>query len=490
MGYLLRILVSLGKRGSLELEIKRVMLTAKEEALTITTEAENKATEILEEAKNEIKERENRQRQQEERLIKKEEALEKKELNLNRDLEKVKISKSEIIKGKELAEKKLAEAEKFLSQTTSMSPAEAKKALFTRIEEGSAEDLMRHSKKLAQKNKLLLEEEAKKILSTTIQRLASRTVSQLTTTQIPLENEELKGKIIGKDGRNIKTLERVAGVDILIDDTPNTLTISTFDPIRRAIAKRALERLIEDGRIQPAKIEEAVKEAREKIKEEIYERGQAAANSIGLYNLDPKLLTLLGRLNFRTSFGQNVLTHSLEMARLSGMLAEELGGNVMVAKMGALFHDIGKALDHEVEGTHVNIGRKILEKFGVDRAVILAMQSHHEEYPYENLEAVIVQTADAISAGRPGARSDTAEIYLDRLKDLENLAKRFSGVSDAYALQAGREIRVFVSPEKISDLSALNLAKEISLAIEKELTYPGEIKITVIRETKSITYAR
>ncbi len=305
-----------------------------------------------------------------------------------------------------------------------------------------------------------------------------------------IPSDDLKGKIIGREGRNIKALERAAGVEIIVDDTPGSIVISGFDPVRRQVAKTALEMLIQDGRIQPARIEEATEKAREEIEKQIKEAGEQAAYETGIFNLDPRLLTLIGRLKFRTSYGQNVLQHSIEMVYLAAMLAEEVGGDVAVAKLGALLHDIGKAVDHEVTGTHVEIGRRILQKFNVDTKVIQAMQSHHEEYPYETLESIIVQTVDAISASRPGARRDSMENYLKRLEDLERIATSFPGVEKSYAISAGREIRIFVTPEKISDLEARNLAREIAKRVENELKYPGEIKVNVIRETRVIEYAR
>jgi ribonuclease Y len=323
-----------------------------------------------------------------------------------------------------------------------------------------------------------------------MQRLGASQISEATSTIISLPSDDMKGRIIGKEGRNIKTLERLTGVDIIIDETPETLVISGFDPVRRQTAKLALEKLMSDGRIQPARIEEMVEKAEQEIGEKIKEAGEAAVYDTGVVGLDPKLIELLGRLRFRTSFGQNVLLHSIESSHLAGMLASELGGDVAVSKKAALLHDIGKAVDHEVPGSHVEIGKRILEKFGVNEKVIKAMQAHHEEYPYETLESRIVQAADAVSAARPGARKETLENYLKRLEELETIATAFSGVEKAYAIQAGREIRVFVTPEEVNDIQAYNLAKDISKEIEKELKYPGEIKVTVIRETRAIEYAR
>jgi ribonuclease Y len=310
------------------------------------------------------------------------------------------------------------------------------------------------------------------------------------TTSVPLPSDEIKGKIIGREGRNIKAFERVTGVEVIVDDTPGSITISSFDPVRRQIARVALEKLIADGRIQPAKIEEMVEKAGEEINKIIKQKGEEAVYETGILNLDPKVISILGRLHFRTSYGQNVLAHSIEMTHLAGMLAAELGANVQVAKAGALLHDIGKALDHEVAGTHVEIGRRILQKFGVSEDIIKAMQAHHEEYPYETVESIIVQSADAISGARPGARSDSVENYLKRLGDLEATATSFKGVEKAYALQAGREIRVFVTPGEVTDLEAKQMARDLAVKIENELKYPGEIKVNVIRESRVIEYAR
>ncbi|MBP9757211.1 MAG: ribonuclease Y, partial [Candidatus Pacebacteria bacterium] len=335
-----------------------------------------------------------------------------------------------------------------------------------------------------------IEKRAKEILTTAVHRLGNSVVSDVLATTVSLPNEEIKGKIIGKEGRNIRSFERATGVDVIIDDTPGTLTLSSYDPIRRQIARIALENLILDGRIQPAKIEEAVQKAEQEITNIIKKKGAEAAYEAKVPGMDPKLLMILGRLYFRTSYGQNVLDHSVEMAHLAAMLAEELGADPAIARAGALFHDIGKAVDHEVPGTHVEIGRRILQKFGVDELVIKAMQAHHEEYPYETPESMIVQVADAISGGRPGSRRDSVENYIKRLEDLEAIANNEKGVEKSFAIAAGRELRVMVKPEEMSDLDARKLARDIADKIQKELQYPGEIKVSVIRETRVIEYAK
>jgi ribonuclease Y len=358
------------------------------------------------------------------------------------------------------------------------------------IERENDEDFMMRVAKLERDGMEKLERKAKDILTTAIHRLGNSVASDTMATAITIPNDDIKGKIIGKEGRNIKAFERATGVEVIIDDTPGSIVMSSYDPIRRAVARVALENLIIDGRIQPAKIEEIVEKAKSEVTKIIKEKGEQAAFEAGVLNLDPRLIQILGRLYFRTSYGQSVLQHSVEMAHIAGMIAEEVGANPAVARAGALLHDIGKALDHEVQGTHVEIGRRILQKFGVSEEVIKAMQAHHEEYPYETPESVIVQVADAISGGRPGARRDSVENYLKRLSDIEAIANSFASVEKSYAISAGREVRVFVKPDEMTDLAARELARNIALRIESDLKYPGEIKVMVIRETRAIEFAR
>lgn len=489
-GYLLRLIISLGKKGSMELDIKQMELSSKEEAQRIISEAETRAEEIIQRTQADIKEREDRTKKTEDRLIKKEEFLDKRQLDLDKESEYVKEKVVEIRtlreKTKELVEARTLE----LAKVAGLSSTEAKKELLRTVEKESEGDLLIRMKKLETEGEERLEIRAKEILSTVIQRLATSISGEVMSTMVSLPSDELKGKIIGKEGRNIKAFERATGVEIIVDDTPNSVTLSSFDPVRRAVARLALENLVADGRIQPARIEDFVEKALAETNKIIKEKGEEAALECEVYNLDQKLLSILGRLHFRSSYRQNVLNHSIEMSHLAGMIAEELGANVAVARAGALLHDIGKALDHEVSGTHVEIGRKILAKFNVSEDIIKAMQAHHGEYPYETVESIIVQTADAISGARPGARRDTLEHYLKRLGDLEAIALSFEGVEKAYALQAGREVRIFVVPEKVSDLEAKKMARDIALRIESELKYPGEIKVNVIREARSIEFAR
>jgi len=490
IGYYLRVIIALGKRRSIEIDIKQMMVGAKEEAQRIIDEAKGKSESRLSELKEEEKKKETEFKDTEKRLIKKDELLDARQAEMNKEVENIKLKVEEVKKIQEKVLKVEEEKRQELERVARLSEGDAKNELMKDIEKKYEEDILAKIQKLENNNEEKLEERAKEILATSIQRLAVSTASDLMTTTVAIPNNEIKGKIIGKEGRNIRAFERVAGVELIVDDTPGSIVISSFDPVRRQVARVALENLILDGRIQPAKIEEIVEKAREEINKIIKEKGEQAVYECGIFNFDPRIVAIIGRLYFRTSYGQNVLQHSIEMSHIAGMLAEELGADVAIAKAGALVHDIGKALDHEVQGTHVDIGMRILQKFGADERIITAMKSHHEDHPYETIESIIVQTADAISGGRPGARRDSVENYLKRLQELEALVNGFPGVEKSYALQAGREIRIFVTPEKISDAEAKLMARDIATKIEQELKYPGEIKVTMIRETRIIEYAR
>ncbi|MEK7150585.1 MAG: ribonuclease Y [Patescibacteria group bacterium] len=489
-GYILRKMIAQQQKNSAEFEVQKQLLEAKAEAQSTILEAKTKGTQILQEAKDEERRREAEIHKLEERIAHKEESLEKK-LNEFETEKRELVGKVERIRAaQENLKKKEEEHAHELERIAGMSVAEAKDALFKDLERHHEGDFLERLHKLELAGEERLGRKARDILASVIQRVATSTASEVTTTSVNIPSEELKGKIIGREGRNIRALERAAGVEVIVDDTPGAIIISGFDPVRRHIAKVALEDLILDGRIQPVKIEEAVEKAKSQVEKIMKDAAEAAAYEVGIFDLDPRLMLLLGRLRFRTSYGQNVLQHSIEMTHMAGMLASELKADIVVAKKGALLHDIGKAVDHEVQGTHVEIGRRILQKFGVDHSVIQAMQSHHEEYPYETLESIIVQTADAISASRPGARRDSVENYLKRLEDLEGIANSFPGVEKCYAIQAGREIRIFVTPEKVTDLEAKKLARAVADRVEQELKYPGEIKVNVIRETRVFEYAR
>ncbi len=486
VGYIIRHYVAVSRRGSIESDIEEKLLQAKRDARAIEDEALTKARELREE----MKRTEERIAKQEERLDKREQELIKKDGDLAHEIHSLKEKSKELQQVKEKIEEKEKGVTKELERVAGLSHQEAQAILLRKIAHESEEDLQSRALKLVRDGEARLEEKAKEILVSSIYRIANGPIAQFMTQTVTIEDEEIKGKVIGKEGRNIKTFERMAGVELLMDDIPNGIVVSCFDPVRRAIAVNALEMLIKDGRIQPAKIEECLEKAKRDIGVFMRKKGEEAVLVCGLLSMPEELIPIIGRLYFRTSYGQNVLDHSIEMAHIAGVLAQELGADVYVAKAGALLHDIGKAVDHEIQGTHVEIGRKILAKYGVDEQVILAMQAHHEEYPYETVESVLVQVADAISGGRPGARRDTVDRYIKRLEDLEALAMSFQGIERVYALQAGREIRVFVSPSLVNDLEARDLARNIALRVEQELRFPGEIKIHVIRESRSIEFAR
>ncbi|MDP3793077.1 MAG: ribonuclease Y [bacterium] len=490
IGYLIRHILSSRSASQAESKAQTILAESKSKSQDLLLEAKNKALEILEEAKKEEKERNTQSARIENLLTKKENELDSKAKELKTEKESLTSKVQEVANLKVELETGRQKQIVELERVASLNKEQAKTELFAKVEEESKDELYRKMIKLEQESKEELNKKAREIVTLAVQRYAASQIADAVSTVVSLPSDELKGKIIGKEGRNIKTIERMTGVDIIIDDTPETLVISGFDPVRRQIAKMALEKLIADGRIHPAKIEEMVEKAKEEINEKIKEAGEAALFETGIGPVDPRLTYLLGRLAFRTSYGQNVLLHSIEMTHIAGMIAAELGADVSVAKKGALFHDIGKAVDHEVQGTHVEIGRKILQKFGMESKVVNAMEAHHEEYPYATLESRIVQSADAISGSRPGARRDTVEIYIKRLEELERIASSFEGVEKSYAVQAGRELRIFVTPTAIDDLGALKMAKDIAKKIEEEMKYPGEIKVNVIRETRAIEYAR
>ena len=479
LGYLLRQFLAKLRAGTVEQRLQKKVAAAEKEA-----------EQLLSKANAQEDERRKALLETEQLLLKREVALgdkfalyEEKEQEFFAKVEKLKKEEQKLNDTK-------AQALQKLEQVAKLSREEAKKQLLIGVEEGYEKDILGRIRKLETEGQERFENRAREILSYAIQKTAVSQAQEISTTIVPLPSEDMKGKIIGKEGRNIRAFERAAGVEIIVDETPEAVVISGFDPLRRHVAKVALERLIKDGRIHPARVEEEIEKVEREIEQQIKEAGEAAVFDVGIVGSNPKLVQLLGRLKFRTSYGQNVLLHSIEVAHLAGALAAEVGANVATAKKAGLFHDIGKALDHQVEGSHVDIGMRVLEKFGVEKDVISAVKSHHEQYPYETIEAVLVQTADAISAARPGARKDTLENYLKRIAELENVTNSFEGVEKSYAIQAGREIRVFVKPHEVSDLEAEKLAKDIANRIEDDLKYPGEIKITLIRENRFVEYAR
>ncbi len=490
LGYYTRQLIAKKDWKTIEAKLQKRIDKATKKANSVLSEAKEKASLILKKAeKREASERKKTLKINQS-LLKKAEDLNERSSQLEKKQENYRDKVEELRKVKKRIEELNEETIKKLEEVSGLNEKEARKRILKKTEEKYKLDILKRIKKLEEDGFDRFEERAKEILSTVIQKCALDQSKEITTSSIDLSNEDVKGKIIGKKGRNIRAFERETGVELIVDETPESVIVSSFDPVRRHIAKHALERLIADGRIQPARIEKKVEEATEEINKQIKKAGETATYRLNLVGLHPKLVQLIGRLKFRTSYGQNVLLHSIEVAYLASALAEEIGANASICKKAGLLHDIGKAVDHEIEGSHVDIGIRILERFGIEEEVIQAMKSHHEEYPYESIEAVLIQTADQISGARPGARKDTLERYLKRLAELEDVATSFQGVEKAWALQAGREIRVFVKPDQIDDLKAKKLARKISERIQQQLQYPGEIKVTVIRETRVIEYAK
>ena len=490
IGYFIRHTLGAQRAHSLEHKLKRELDDAKNQAREIVLEAKDKASAVLEESKKEERERKVQLDRVEERLLAKEASIdgEKKGVLARESELRGEFARAEKVKAD--AVELQAEMTKKLEQVAGLGKEEARTQLFGEIEGQYRPELTKAIQKLEKDLRENVEKRGLEIITTAVQRYARSHVSEMTTSVFNLPSEDLKGKIIGREGRNIRALERATGAEFIIDEVPDAIVISSFDPARREVARLTLDKLVKDGRIQPAKIEEKAEEAKSELNKRMLEIGEAAANELGIYELPKEICQLVGRLHFRTSFGQNVLTHSMEMAYISASIAAELGADVEIAKKGALLHDIGKAIDHDVEGTHVELGRKILKKYGIDERVIRAMESHHEEYPFSTPESYIVTAADVLSAARPGARRGTVENYVKRLADLEKIAVEFPGVKNAYAISAGRELRVFVVPEQIDDFAALQLAKNIAVKIEGDLKYPGEIKVNVIREMRAVEYAR
>ncbi|MFH1610516.1 MAG: ribonuclease Y [Patescibacteria group bacterium] len=489
LGYLLRRFLATRVTENAEYKAQRIIEEAKSKYQEVLIEARDKSIRLIDDAKKEEKERRVEISNLQKRINKRESLFDQKLLEfedkkqqLLDKADKLEKAKAEVLK---IKEEQFAKLQKIAELTKE----KAKDVLLENTEKEIKEELFSRVRKLQNQASEDLEKEAKNVLSSVIERCASSHTSETTTSAIALPSDEMKGRIIGREGRNIKTLENLLGVEIIVDDTPETIIVSCFSPVRRAVGKLVLEKLIADGRIHPGRIEDTIEEAKKEIALEIKKAGEDAAYEAGVAGLDPKLIQVLGRLKFRTSYGQNVLQHSVEVAHLSVLLAEELGADVSIARKGGLLHDIGKAVDHEVEGTHPEIGYNILKKFGLPEEIAKISIEHHEDHP-TTLEGVISKVADAISGARPGARKDTYENYIQRLTELEDTAKAFEGVDKVYAIQAGREIRVFVEPEKVDDWNSQKLAREIANKIEQELKYPGEIRVNVIRETRMIEYAR
>lgn len=494
VGWLTRKNVSEKAIGSAEMEAKRMIqlaetaaeakkreavVAAKEEVMQIRNEVEKETRE----RRNELQRMERRYLQKEETLERKLESLERKEENLQRKESDIDKQKSELI---EITNKQMVELQKL----SGLTPEEAKQILLKSVEDEVRYESAIMIKEIETRTKEEAEKRAKDIISLAIHRCAADHVAESTVSVVALPNDEMKGRIIGREGRNIRALETLTGIDLIIDDTPEAVILSGFDPIRREVARVALEKLIVDGRIHPARIEEMVEKARKEVDQKIREEGEQATFETAVHGLHPELIKLLGRLRYRTSYGQNVLKHSIEVSHLSGLMAAELGVDVQIAKRAGLLHDIGKAVDHDTEGTHVEIGVDICKKYKETWDVIHAIEAHHGDTEFKTIVAVLVSAADAVSAARPGARRETLETYIKRLQKLEEIAEAFEGVEKSYAIQAGREIRIIVNPDRIDDVLAPRVAHDISKKIEQELEYPGQIKVVVVRETRAVDYAK
>ena len=489
-GYFLRKVVTQKKVQEAETKADRLLSDANGDAKDIILKAKEKAVKALSEIKKEEEIRRSQLDKTEQRLGRMENQIERKEKEIDKEKHNVRTKIKQVKEIKNELNNLRQEEIKKLESISKLSQDEAKKLILDLVEEENKELVVKKMKKMEENNKEMLDEKAKNIMTMAMQRYAASHVADNTTTTVALPDDELKGRIIGREGRNINTIERLTGAEIIVDDTPEAIVVSAFDPIRREVARLTLERLIEDGRIHPAKIEETFNLVKQEIAKKVQKAGEAAVYDVGVAGLEDKLVRILGRLRYRTSYGQNVLIHSVEVAHLAGLLATELGLDANLCKKAGLLHDIGKAVDHEIQGTHIEIGVNILKKFNISDDVIEAMRHHHDDLPTEQTEAAIITAADAISASRPGARKDTLENYLKRLHELEDLANNFEEVEKSFAIQAGREIRIFVNPEKTDDLGSMKLARNIADKIEEELKYPGEIKVNIIRETRAVDFAR
>jgi len=463
---------------------------AAKEAEQMLVKAKEEANKLAEEAKRDEQSRRKELKELENRLVVREESLDNKLDELDKRTERLRASEDEVDKLKdEIRQIRLKQQEK-LEKIAKLNKEQAAEKLMQMTERDISNDLSGLIAKLQNEAKDNAEEAAALIITTAMERMSSEVTAERTITSIKLEDEEMKGRIIGKEGRNIQALQKATGVDIMVDDTPGYVVLSSFDPIRREVARQALDMLMKDGRIHPGRIEEVVEKAQKNVEKEIIRAGEDAAREVGVIGIPKEILHLLGELKYRTSYGQNVLKHSTEMAHMAGMIAEEVGADVKICKYAALVHDLGKALTHKMEGKHHHISGEMLRKYGAPEAVALAAEQHHDDVEATSVEALIIRVVDAISASRPGARNISAENFVERMRDLENIANSFSGIEKSYAISAGREVRVFVHPQKIDDLNAIRLARDIANKIESSMQYPGTIKINVIRETRAIEFAK
>lgn len=489
VGYFIRKQIGINQVNSAEGKSEKIIADAKAKESEILLQARDKAIGIIDSSKKDEDVRRRELTHIQQRLERRETLFDQKLLELQEKQQKIQEKAAQIDEIKASIQTIKQEQLAKLERIAELTREQAKQVLLESVEREAKEEVLERIKKIEKEGMEDVASKARHIIADAMQRCAMSVVSEVTTSSVSLPSDDMKGRIIGKEGRNIKTLENLTGVEILIDDTPNAITLSSFSLIRRQVAKMALEKLVKDGRIHPGRIEEYIEQAKQELAGDIKKAGEDALFALGVTGIDPRLVPILGRLKYRSSFGQNALVHSMEVAYLANFLAEELGADVMVCKKGGLLHDIGKAVDHEVQGSHPQIGYDILKKFNFPEEVAYMCIAHHEDSPH-TLEGVIVKVADALSASRPGARRDSVERYIQRISELEGLATSFSGVDKAYAIQAGREIRVFVKPDDVDDVSAYRLAKEIARRIESQLQYPGDLKVTLIREKRIIEYAK
>jgi ribonuclease Y len=467
-----------------------IILSAQNEAQEIIRQSKDEALKTRREVEEEINRRRTDLSREDERLQRRREQLDERFEKMEEREQRLNKRQSTLDKQYNDLEKLQAQRMAALERVAEMSRDEARSHLLQMVEDETRNDMARKIREVEDELQVEADSRARELIAMAIQRVASEYVSDVTVSVVPLPNDELKGRIIGRNGRNIRAFELASGVDVVVDDTPEAVTISSFDPVRREVARRALQKLVEDGRIHPARIEGLITDARKEVEQVIREEGERAVYDAGVGGLHPEVTRMLGRLKFRTSYGQQQLSHAVETARLAGVLAAELGANVEIAKAGGLLHDLGKAMDHEIEGTHAGIGAEYARRYGVPPMIVNCIEAHHHEVEQLCVEAIIVEAADAISGARPGARRESLENYLKRVRTLEEIANSFDGVNQSYALQAGREVRIIVKPEDIDDLSAIRLSKDIAKKIEESMQYPGQIKVTVIRETRAVDYAK
>ncbi len=490
LGFLIRAYVVRSKLEDQEQEAKELVDRAEKEAKEIVLTAKDRMLKKRDETERELERRRSGLRREEERLQDRREKLDQRQGRLDRHERSLSKRQSALDKQRNQLSRMEQERHEMLERVSNLSSDEAKEELLEIVKKESRQDMARVIRQVEAEVQEEADKRAREIITTAIQRMASEHVADVTVSTVSLPSDDMKGRIIGRGGRNIRAFEKAAGVDVTVDDTPEAVTISCFNPVRREVARRAMERLVVDGRIHPASIEKIIEDSQKEIEHIIREEGEQAVYEVGIHGLPPEIIELIGRLKFRTSYGQNQYTHSIETAKLAGMIAEELGADADVARAGGLLHDIGKAVDFETEGTHVHIGAEICRRYNIPEEVVHCVEAHHHDVKQNSVEAIIVEAADAISGARPGARRESLEFYLKRIRKMEKIANAFDGVDETYAIQAGREIRVIVKPERIDDLAAIELSKNIAGELEGSMEYPGQIKVTVIREVRAEEYAK